>query len=107
MDEKILVRCTEQNFYGPTHLTERELHSKIFDDIGVLRDACEYRDYDFMRYTISAILKNIDVIVARHGEIVSLFCNNCGKTVGNCRYRPSPEDGPFWKCGSCGWVIER
>ncbi len=30
-----------------------------------------------------------------------LLCNTCGKATP-CRFRPSPEAGPYWRCSECG-----
>ena len=33
------------------------------------------------------------------------MCPYCQK-IQSCRYRPSPEAGPYWRCSECGEVVE-
>jgi hypothetical protein len=33
-----------------------------------------------------------------------MWCNTCREML-LCRFRPSPEAGPYWRCSECGEVI--
>jgi hypothetical protein len=33
-----------------------------------------------------------------------MWCSHCHKML-SCRFRPSPEAGPYWRCSECGEVI--
>jgi hypothetical protein len=30
-----------------------------------------------------------------------MFCKSCNK-INPCRYAPSPDAGPYWRCSECG-----
>lgn len=36
---------------------------------------------------------------------MDLRCGNCQKTVP-CRYVPSPDAGPYWRCSECGGIVQ-
>ena len=33
-----------------------------------------------------------------------MWCSSCHKMLP-CRFRPSPEAGPYWRCSECGEVV--
>lgn len=35
-----------------------------------------------------------------------LFCQKCQKTVP-CRFQPSSDAGPYWRCSECGEIVDR
>jgi hypothetical protein len=35
-----------------------------------------------------------------------MWCKNCCKMLP-CRWSPSPDAGPFWRCSECGETIEK
>lgn len=34
-----------------------------------------------------------------------LFCQKCQRVL-RCRFRPSFEAGPYWRCSECGEIVE-
>ena len=34
-----------------------------------------------------------------------MWCKFCHK-MNPCRYAPSPDAGPFWRCSECGEVVD-
>jgi hypothetical protein len=49
--------------------------------------------------------KNLEIIrTTGRPHDQDMWCSHCHKMLP-CRYRPSPEAGPYWRCSECGEVI--